>query len=168
MTARADLDAVEDAEAALAHERAKLQSAQERAAAADAAANAATPGGLRGYDPAVLSGIRRRPNPRADARRFAAYDRAASAGRALEEQERRVRVAERRLEQAKRDAAAPCDLDGIGPGWFVRDRHGWHRVVRVNKTTVSVETPWSWTDRVPMDRIVETRHPSETTTRRDS
>ena len=37
----------------------------------------------------------------------------------------------------------------------VRNRYGWHRVVRVNGKSVTVETPHSWTERIPIDQILE-------------
>lgn len=154
---RAQATSVAEAERRLEAERATLARLEGQSASAQRAADAATPGGLRDYDPAILSGIRRRPNRKADDRRFAAYDRAAAVSRELTEQERRVRVAERQVIEAKRNEAAPCDIDGLQPGWLVRDRSGWHRVVRANAKSVSVETPWSWTDRIPLDRILETR-----------
>lgn len=40
----------------------------------------------------------------------------------------------------------------------VRDRHGWHRVVRCSARSVTVETGHSWTDRIPLDRILEVHH----------
>lgn len=39
----------------------------------------------------------------------------------------------------------------------VRTRHGWRRVVRVNAKSVTVETGWSWTDRVPLAKVLEVR-----------
>jgi hypothetical protein len=36
-------------------------------------------------------------------------------------------------------------------------KHGWRKVVRVNKTTVSLETGYSWTDRVPFEDLLEVR-----------
>lgn len=68
-------------------------------------------------------------------------------------QRRAIRDAER----AAIDAAAPCDIDTLEPGDAVRDRFGWHRVVRVNTKTVTVATAWSWTDTIPHERIIETR-----------
>lgn len=119
--------------------------------------NAATPGGLHDYDPAILSGIRRKPNPKADARRWAAYDREAELtvahARAVEQRDRLAKA----ITRAERDATAPRDLDTLKPGDAVRDSTGWHRVVRVNAKTVTVETGYSWTDRIPTDRIIETR-----------
>lgn len=35
--------------------------------------------------------------------------------------------------------------------------HGWQRVVRVNKTSVTVETGHSWTDRHPFHKVLEVR-----------
>lgn len=58
---------------------------------------------------------------------------------------------------AERDAAAPCDVASLRPGDFVRDRHGWHRVVRVSKSSVTVGTDWSWTELIPHHKIIETR-----------
>lgn len=37
----------------------------------------------------------------------------------------------------------------------IRTRYGWHRVARVNKTSVSVETEYSWVDRYEFDKILE-------------
>jgi hypothetical protein len=142
----------------------RLAEAQERAAAmekrlglASAASDRATPGGRTGYDPAILSGIRRKPNHKADARRFAAYDREAAAWRELEAQRDEVRRLEAMHRREVRDAEAPRDVESLEPGHYVRDSSGWHRVVRVNAKSVSVETGYSWVDRIALDRIIETR-----------
>jgi hypothetical protein len=39
----------------------------------------------------------------------------------------------------------------------VRTEFAWRRVARVNKTTVSVETGYSWVDRIPFDKIFDAR-----------
>lgn len=39
----------------------------------------------------------------------------------------------------------------------VRSRWGWRRVVRVNAATVTVETPYSWTDRIPFGDVLEVK-----------
>jgi len=39
----------------------------------------------------------------------------------------------------------------------VRDSAGWHRVVRVNRTSVTVATAYSWDDRIALDKILEAR-----------
>ena len=125
-----------------------------------AAAEAATPGGLTGYDPAILSGIRRKPDRKGDERRWAAYDRQAEVAVRLDgyRKDREVLVA--RIARAERDAAAPRDLDSLKPGDAVRDSSGWHRVARVNAKSVTVETGYSWTDRISLDRVIETRSAS--------
>lgn len=39
----------------------------------------------------------------------------------------------------------------------VRDQFGWHRVVRVNRVSVTVATAYSWTGSIPLDRVLEFR-----------
>lgn len=124
--------------------------------AARARSEAVTPGGLHG-DPATLSGVQRGNSDRAMARRFAAYDREAAAARALSAAEQE---AERKAAAAARaavDAEAHRDLASLTRGDHVRTRHGWSKVVKVSAKSVSVETGYSWTDRVPHSKIIETR-----------
>jgi hypothetical protein len=52
--------------------------------------------------------------------------------------------------------------DIVGATW-VRDSTSWREVVRVNAKSVSVESGYSWTDRLEFDRILEVRHPEQTT-----
>lgn len=60
------------------------------------------------------------------------------------------------LEQAKADGTwNPVDLSAIKPGDLVRTRWGWKTVAKVNRKTVSVETGYSWTDKLPIDEIKE-------------
>lgn len=40
---------------------------------------------------------------------------------------------------------------------LVRTDIGWWRVIRVNGKSVTVETPYSWTERIPVDRVLEYR-----------
>jgi len=47
------------------------------------------------------------------------------------------------------------DVSAIRKGDLIRCRNRWLRVARVNKTTVSVETGYSWTDKVKHRDIVE-------------
>lgn len=49
----------------------------------------------------------------------------------------------------------PIDLANIREGDMVRYRFGWRKVARVNKKTVSVETDYSWTDKLTIDDILE-------------
>jgi hypothetical protein len=39
----------------------------------------------------------------------------------------------------------------------VRTVTGWHKVVKVNAKSVTVETLYSWTDRIEVSRIIEVR-----------
>lgn len=62
------------------------------------------------------------------------------------------------LEQAKADGTwNPVDLSAIKPGDLIRTRFGWKTVAKVNRKTVSVETGYSWTDKLPIDEIKEHR-----------
>ena len=120
------------------------------------AVDAVTPGGRTGYDTAILSGIRRKHNAKADARRYNAYDREAAAYAEHAAAKAAWHVAESRIAAlAEKEAAA--DLVVPADARLVRDSLGWHRVIRVNAKSVSVETGYSWTDRIPMSNVLETR-----------
>jgi len=56
--------------------------------------------------------------------------------------------------EAARVKFTAADLSGAV---VVRDRFGWHRVVRVNRATVTVETGYSWTRAVPVAKVLEFR-----------
>lgn len=146
-------------ESRLSTEREKLERLEEVARNARARSEAATPGGLTGYDSAILSGVRRRPDRKGDGRRFTAYDHEAAAYEALTAQEKLIEGLERRVAKAQRDAEAPRDLDSLAAGWYIRDHYGWHKVIRVNAKSVTVETPWSWPERIPFWKVIETRGP---------
>jgi hypothetical protein len=47
----------------------------------------------------------------------------------------------------------PVDREAIQPGDRIKYRGRWETVVRVNKTTVSVETGYTWTDKIPLHEI---------------
>ena len=66
----------------------------------------------------------------------------------------RARAAEAKAAEKARPKLTRDDLAGAT---HVRDRFGWHKVARVNKTTVSVETGYSWVDRIPFDKVLEVR-----------
>jgi len=73
-----------------------------------------------------------------------------------------VRAALAADRQALADLAAtdtwrPIDPATIRPGDLIRTRGLWRTVVRVNKTTVSVTTGYSWTDRVRFAEITHHR-----------
>jgi hypothetical protein len=63
------------------------------------------------------------------------------------------RKAQREAEAARVRLTAE-DLAGVT---HVRDSCGWHKVVRVNAKTVTVETGYSWTDALPIGKILEGR-----------
>lgn len=108
-------------------------------------------------DMATVSGIRRRPNPRADRARFARYDREGAAWAAAAEAERQVELLERRAAHAAATVPVPFTAAELTAARVVRDRHGWHKVARVNAKSVSVETGYSWVDRIALTAVLEVR-----------
>ena len=71
-------------------------------------------------------------------------------------------------EAAREARALACTIEAdrtrltaanVARATHVRDAHGWHRVVRISAKSVTVETGYSWTDRIPLDRILEIRRP---------
>ena len=75
--------------------------------------------------------------------------------------ERRERAdAERALRAVRRTAESArikFTADDLAGAEWVRDRFGWHRVIRVSAKSVTVETGYSWTDRLAIDKILEFR-----------
>lgn len=63
------------------------------------------------------------------------------------------RVAARAAEKARVKLTATDCADAT----HVRDQFGWHKVVRVSSKSVTVATSYSWTERIPLDRILEAR-----------
>ena len=157
MTTREAIDArrVQALEAQLAAGQEKLSAATDAMTRERSRSDAATPGGLTGYDPAVLSGIRRKSSPKADARRYSAYTREAEAQLRLT----RLRDDVRRLGNALAVAIVERDRtrftrDDVVGAEHVCTRFGWYSVVKVNAKTVSVTTPFSWTDKIPLESIL--------------
>ncbi|WP_120338101.1 hypothetical protein [Cryobacterium soli] len=157
MTARDDVNArrVERLTAQLATERAslaRLTASVEATAARKAAAH------WTETDSATGSGIRRKPNAKADAQRYAGYDREALVSIAHADAVKEVA----RLESALKAATAERfrvlfvreDLIGVRA---IRDEFGWHAVVKVNAKSVSIKTGYSWNDLIPFDRVLEAR-----------
>lgn len=101
---------------------------------------------------------RRRAGARHGARIAEAAVAEGLAVRAALEAERRTQVAA--LKAAAREAEAArvrFTAANLADAKFVRDEFGWHRVVRVNAKSVSVATAYSWTDRIPTERVLEFR-----------
>lgn len=48
---------------------------------------------------------------------------------------------------------SPVDLSSIKPGDLIKYWRGWRKVVKVNRVTVSVESGYSWADKVKVDDI---------------
>lgn len=120
-------------------------------AEAELAAAAPTDSG----DPALarLGGAALKQHHRATDSRLRRYTEAAARVAALRGQ---LNAAENREAEANRPRLTAADL---AAATHVQDRFGWHRVVRVNARTVTVETPYSWTDRIPVGSIVNC-HPA--------
>lgn len=109
-------------------------------------------------DSAIGSGIRRKPNAKADSRRYAGYSRDAEVFAELALSETRVAVLESRLAHSVAEAArvrlTRADIAGAR---FVRTELGWAKVRRVNVKSVSVDSGYSWADLIPFDKVLEVR-----------
>lgn len=83
--------------------------------------------------------------------------------RALAEQRRQARKDEARrtadrLAAREAEKARPkLTADDVRGARAVRDSYGWHPVVRVSAKSVTVATPYSWTERIALDKILEAR-----------
>lgn len=66
----------------------------------------------------------------------------------------KVRGYERRIEERDRVRLSREDIVGAR---FVRTLTGWRKVVRVNAKSVSVDSGYSWVDRIDFDRVFEIR-----------
>lgn len=73
--------------------------------------------------------------------------------RAEQDVERREVVAANR----ERATPVPFTRDQLEAARAVRTSSGWHRIVKVNAKSVTVATPYSWTDRYPIDKVVEVK-----------
>lgn len=68
----------------------------------------------------------------------------------------RGRVAAAENQEAE-NARVPLTAEDVKGARLVRDRFGWHKVVRCSAKSVTVETGYSWTDRIAVDKILEVR-----------
>ena len=109
-------------------------------------------------DPAIGSGVRRRPNARADTTRFTRYDREADSFVAYDVAVKHVAGLERALAAAivERDRVRLTRDDVVGAR-EVCTRFGWYPVVKVNRLSVSVGTGFSWTENIPFVDVLEIR-----------
>jgi hypothetical protein len=98
-------------------------------------------------------------------RKDAATEREIAAELARQQAEADARYkAVRAAERAEKAARQVFTRDDVLGAHHVRDELGWHRVVRVNTTSVTVMTPWSWTDRIPITKILGFAPPVDRTT----
>lgn len=54
-------------------------------------------------------------------------------------------------------ASAPLDLARLPVARYVRTRHGWYEVVKVNRVTVKVQVDPGWDDLIKIGKILEIR-----------
>jgi len=137
-------------EAKLADAKARLVKAEQDATAFDARARAE-------WDPAMGSGIRRKPNAKADRARLARSNKEVAMWKKAHDIQNEIAKLESRIAHAKRIVPIPFTDEQWKAARAVRTAGAWHRVVRMNAKSATVETPYSWTDRVPRDRVIEVR-----------
>lgn len=78
----------------------------------------------------------------------------------LAEQRRQDKAEWDARRKAARDAEAErvrLTREDITGARFVRTSVGWHVVVRVSAKSVTVKTPYSWTDRYAFDKVLEVK-----------
>lgn len=81
----------------------------------------------------------------------------------------RIRYWREQLDEAKRQGFHEYGPTDVAKGDEVRSAHGWHRVLRVNKKTVTVPAvidrlaAAGYTDTLPWDKVLEVRRPGPET-----
>ena len=83
-----------------------------------------------------------------------ANDNYMATDRAMIRAEAAVVSLEAKIAERDRRRLTADDIKGAS---HVRTVTGWHKVERVNAKSVTVATPYSWTDRYRLDEILETR-----------
>lgn len=69
-----------------------------------------------------------------------------------------VAATARRLAAREAEKARPkLTADDVRGARAVRTSAGWHPVVRVSAKSVTVATPYSWTERIALDKILEVK-----------
>lgn len=137
----------------------KIEYVEEKLSAAQAAQVRADALGDRAHEMGGgIPGFGGSGNQRAAQQVRAAFGRADRAAREADERvaywEQKLSAYKRRL--AERDRVRFTHEDIKGATW-VRVGYGWCKVARVNAKTVSVETGYSWTDRIVFDKVLEVR-----------
>lgn len=95
-------------------------------------------------------------------RRAAAVEREIDAAVAAVNAERRAEHDKAKAAHAEREASrrrfTRDEIDGAG---LIHDGYRWRKVVRVNKATVSVESGYSWLDRIKFKDVHGVQQPLE-------
>ena len=84
----------------------------------------------------------------------AAIDKHLAEQRRRSAAEHRARLKAAREAEADRPKVTAADIKGAR---YVRDQFGWHRVIRISEKSVTVETPYSWTERIALTKVLEAR-----------
>ncbi|KAB2808349.1 hypothetical protein F9L07_22805 [Pimelobacter simplex] len=74
---------------------------------------------------------------------------------AVADQEHAAGVARRKAAREAEAARVKFTADDLAGASHVRDAVRWHRVVRVSAKSVTVATAYSWTDRIPIGRVLQ-------------
>lgn len=64
---------------------------------------------------------------------------------------------QKRVERLLADAPVPYTQDELASASAVRTDVGWYRVVKVNRTTVSIEAGLPWAHKIPKALVLEVR-----------
>lgn len=89
-----------------------------------------------------------------------AFEAHADADRRIKLWEGKIQSLERRIAEQER---TPYTADDLKAATHVRDWTGsWHKVVRVSVKSVTVATPYSWTNRIAIDQVRDFRIITET------
>lgn len=89
--------------------------------------------------------------------RAAATERSVDAALAAVRAEHEAEQAVRSAAHAKRVAPVPFTFEELKAARAIRTSVGWHKVAKVNAKSISVETGYSWTDRYPLEKVLEVR-----------
>lgn len=106
-------------------------------------------------DHGVLSGIRRHSAARQQRQHAAGIEKTIDQAMAAVEAEKKTGQEAASAAYAERHKPVPYTPEELAAARFVRTELGWERVVRVNAKTITVTTPYSWTERVAIDKVLE-------------
>lgn len=64
---------------------------------------------------------------------------------------------ENKIKEAEEKGVPVFDKEKLEGKKFIRDRHGWRKIIKLNKTTVSVDSGYSWADKIEYSKIKESK-----------